>query len=114
MPNQRQTNTAQRVTNADLAAEIKGLGVRVDARLDKLEVTVMTAGLNGHTELLKSFLDREAKRIDSKAAYSAVGRDLKAKLGFLVVPKNWLRALFYAALGGLGWKLVSNLPPVHF
>ena len=82
-------------------------------RLDRLDETVKTAGLNGHSELLKAFLDREAKRIDSRRAYEKVGGDIKRRFGFLAVPRNWLKALFYAALGGLGWKIVSgvHLPP---
>lgn len=87
---------------------------KVLPRLDHLEETVKTAGLNGHSELLKAFLDREAKRIDSRRAYEKVGADVRARFGFLAVPRNWLKALFYAVLGGLGWKLVSNLPPIHF
>lgn len=85
-------------------------------RLDGLEKTVKTAGLNGHSELLKAFLDREAKRIDSRKAYEKVGGDIKRRFGFLAVPRNWGRAVFYALIGGIGWKLASalpSLPPIH-
>ena len=81
--------------------------------IEDFRKTVKTAGLNGHSELLKAFLDREAKRIDSRKAYEKVGGDIKRRFGFLAVPRNWLKALFYAAVAGLGFKIVSALPPIH-
>lgn len=105
------SRTAVRRTAADVYELVE---TQVVPRLDRLEDTVKTAGLNGHSELLKAFLDREAKRIDSRKAYEKVGHDLRTRFRFLAVPRNWLKALFYAALGGLGWKIVSSLPPVHF
>ena len=100
------------VTNADLANQIAGLGTEMGKRLDKLEETVKTAGLNGHSELLKAFLDREARRIDSRTAYAKVGSDIRSRFRFLAQPRAILKALFYAVLGGLGWKIASALPPL--
>lgn len=105
----------KRVTNEALFALINDR-VLPEIAAVKQEVAELKkeTGLNGHTVLLKAFLDREAKRIDSRKSYANVGADIRSRLSFLAVPRSWLRALFYAAIGGLGWKLVSQLPPIHF
>jgi hypothetical protein len=103
----------KRITNEDLAAQILGVEGRLGSRLDKLETTVKTAGLNGHSDLLAKFLTDYAAKNTTGLAWIAVKADLSHRLRFLTSPKAWVRALFYAVLGGVGWKLVSSVPFPH-
>lgn len=90
------------------------LNEEVLPRLDRLDATVKEAGLNGHTSLLKKFLDEYAAGQSKEQAWATVRADVRHQLRFLASPRGWLRALFYAVLGGLGWRLVSGLTLPHF
>lgn len=90
------------------------LNQEVMPRLDRLDATVKEAGLNGHTSLLKKFLDEYAAGQSKQQAWAVVRADVGGRFRFLASPKGWLRALFYAAIGGLGWKLVSGLTLPHW
>lgn len=94
-------------TNAKIDSEVL-------PRLDRIDETVKAAGLNGHTSLLRKFLDEYAAGQSLDQAKSQVWAHYAARFHFLSQPKSWLKALFYAAIGGLGWKLVSGLTLPHF
>lgn len=83
-------------------------------RLDHLDTQIKEAGLNGHTALLRQFLDDYAAGQSKEQAWRVVRADLARRFTWLASPKGWVRALFYAVLGGLGWKLVSGIEiPTH-
>ena len=105
---QRQTNTARRITNADLAASITDLGSKLGVRLDKLEAVVKDSGLNGYSPYLKKFLQDYADTSVQKQAWLTVQSDLAHRLRWVTTPKAWLRVVFYAVLGGVGWGLASH------
>ena len=86
---------------------------QVIPRLDALEATVKESGLNGHTPYLKAFLEQYAATYVQRQAWQTVRADIAHRFRFLSQPKSWLKALFYAVLGGLGWKLVSGLNIPH-
>jgi hypothetical protein len=128
-------------TNADLARDIAAVGrtasaaalaaseaatiaaqtataatqgvVQILGRVDHLERVVTEAGLNGHTDLLKSFLEQYAATYTQRQAWQTVKSDIGHRLHWLSSPKAWVKAFFYAGLGGLGWKLVSGIPFPH-
>lgn len=87
---------------------------QVIPRLDKLERTVKDSGLNGHTPLLKSFLEQYAATYTSRQAWQTVRSDLRHKLRWLSPSKHWLTVLFGSILGAIGWQIVSHFTGVHF
>lgn len=115
MPTTLEELAAALHTAADESAQTnKKIDTEILPRLDRLDATVKEAGLNGHTSLLKKFLDEYAAGQSKEQAWSVVRADVRHKLRFLASPKGWLKALFYAAIGGLGWKIVSGLQFPHF
>lgn len=118
MPEPEQFSVEAQATNAHVLQAVADLKSEIIPRLDTLEGKVDAAGLNGHTELLKKFLDEYAAGQSTRQAYAKVRADIGRRFGFLSQPKSWVKALFYAVLGGLGWKLVSgfsfpHLPFIH-
>ena len=89
------------------------LNHEVMPRLDRLDGTVKEAGLNGHTALLKQFLDEYAAGQSKAQAWATVRADIGHRFHFLSSPRSWVKALFYAAIGGLGWKIVSGFQLPH-
>lgn len=86
----------------------------LEGRFDGLEGTIREAGLNGHTPLLKAFLEQYAGTYQTRQAWQTVRSDVAHRFRFLAQPKAWLRAIFYAVLGGLGWEIASGHLPPHF
>ena len=101
---QASTTAAQTAT-----AQAQGV-VQILGRIDTLEGIVKAAGLNGHSDLLKSFLEQYAATYTRRQAWLTVRGDVSHRLRFFSSPKAWFRALLYAAIGGLGWKIVSGIP----
>lgn len=85
------------------------LNEEVVPRLNRVETLVGDAGLNGHTALLKKFLDEYAAGQTKQQAWTVVRADIKAKLRWLTVPKGWFKMLGAAVVGGLGWSIASHL-----
>ena len=99
-------------TAADESAQTNRiLNDEVIPRLGRLEVVVSESGLNGHTDLLKKFLDNYAAGQTKDQAWAVVRADLGHRFRWLRSPKSWLKAVFYAILGGLGWQIASGHPP---
>ena len=92
----------------------KLLNDEVIPRLGRVEDLVADAGLNGHTALLKKFLDEYAAGQTRAQAWAVVRADMGQRFGFMRQPKAWIKALFYAMLGGLGWQMVSHPPHLPF
>ncbi len=113
-PTQNQTNSAQRVTNADLARGIKDLGTELGGRLDSLETVVKDSGRNGYSPYLKEFLQQYSTTAVQKNAWQTVRADLVHRFRFLTQPKALLKALLYAVIGGIGWQIVSHFTGTHF
>lgn len=89
------------------------LNQEVMPRLDRLDATVKEAGLNGHTSLLKKFLDEYAAGQSKQQAWAVVRADVGHRLHWFVRPSGWLKMLGAAIIGALGWKLVSGLQLPH-
>lgn len=100
-------------SSAESTRTNKILNDEVIPRLDRLDATVGAAGLNGHTALLKKFLDEYAAGQTRAQAWSVVRADVGKRFGFLSQPKSWAKALLYAVLGGLGWKIASGISVIH-
>jgi phosphohistidine phosphatase SixA len=81
---------------------------QVIPRLDKIENTIKESGLNGHTPLLKDFLEGYASTYMKKQAWETVVADLKHRVRFLQPGKHWLTVLFSAILGGIGWQVAGG------
>jgi hypothetical protein len=109
----RTTPKPKPVTNADLAASIEELGSDLRVRLDKVEKTVKEAGLNGHTDLLKSFLEQYAATYTQRQAWLTVRQDIAHRFRWLQPGRHWLGVLLAGILGALGWEIVSHLAGVH-
>ena len=92
------------ITPAHVLAVLKE---QVIPRLVELEATVKEAGLNGHTPLLKAFLEQYAATYVSRQAWQTVRGDILHRLRFLAPGKHWLGLLLAGALGALGWELVT-------
>lgn len=135
MPTKRTTRTRER-TNDDLAAaiaEVKSVAsaaalaasqasttaaqtataqaqgvVQILGRIDTLEGIVKASGLNGHSDLLKAFLEQYAATYTKRQAWVTVRGDVGHRFRWLTTPKAWLRVVFYAVLGGVGWGLASH------
>lgn len=89
-------------------AQAQGV-VQILTRIDRLEGIVTASGLNGHTELLKSFLEQYAATYTQRQAWLTVRGDIGHRFRWLTTPRAWLRVLFYAILGGVGWEIASHL-----
>ena len=81
-------------------------------RLERLENIAKDSGLNGHTPLLKAFLEQYGATYVRRQAYLTVRSDLAHRLRIFRQPRAWIKAFFYAVLGGLGWQMVSHPPHV--
>lgn len=99
-----------------LKSEVNARFDTIEGKVDRLEGTVKESGLNGYSPYLKSFLEQYSATYVQRQAWLTVRADIGHRLHWLSSPKSWLKALFYAAIGGLGWKLVSglNLPHLPF
>jgi len=84
------------------------LNEQVIPRLDRLEGIVGESGLNGHTELLKKFLDEYAAGQTRAQAWGVVGADLGRRLKFLAPSRRWIGYLLIGALGAIGWQLTDT------
>jgi hypothetical protein len=84
-------------------------------RLDKLERTVTNSGLNGYSADFKQMVEEYRATAKVQENWAGVKADLGRRLGFLRFPRAWLRVIFYAILGGIGWQIVVglNAHPVH-
>ena len=86
-------------------------------RLDSLEGIVREAGLNGSTPLLKQFLEEYGQQHLREQAWQTVRSDLTRRFGWLRSPRSWIKATFYAVLGGIGWQLAAghlpHIPGIH-
>lgn len=98
-------------------AKFKG---EVNARFDGLagdvaEVkdTVKEAGLNGHTPLLKAFLEQYAATYTSRQAWQTVRGDVAHRLRWLVPGKRWVALILAGALGAVGWQLGASALGLH-
>jgi hypothetical protein len=101
------------VTQVTPAHVVELIRDQVIPRLDRLERTVKDSGLNGHTPYLKAFLEQYAANSTSRQAWDTVRQDISYRFRFLSSPRAWIKALFYASIGGLGWKLVSGASLPH-
>ena len=79
----------------------------LDGSVAELQETAKDAGLNGHTPLLKAFLEQYAHTYQERQAWLTLRGAWGHRLRWLASPKAWLRAIFYASLGGIGYGLVQ-------
>jgi hypothetical protein len=100
---QASTTAAQTAT-----AQAQGV-VQILGRLDSLEGIVKASGLNGHSDLLKSFLEQYAATYTQRQAWITVRGDIGHRLHWLAVPRTWLRMLAAATIGGVGWAIANHL-----
>ena len=94
-------------------AELKDGQASLKADVAEVKATVDNAGLNGHTPLLKAFLEQYGATYVKRQAWLTVRSDIAHRFRWLRQPKSWLRTIFYAGLGGLGWEFVSHLSGFH-
>jgi len=80
----------------------------LDGSVSDLQELTKEAGLNGHTPLLKAFLEQYAGTYQTRQAWLTVRSDLAHRLRWLASPRAWIRAIFYGALGAIGYGLVSG------
>lgn len=85
------------------------LNQEVMPRLDRLDATVKEAGLNGHTSLLKKFLDEYAAGQSKQQAWAVVRADVGGRFRFLASPKGWLKTFLTGLAGALAWETVSSI-----
>lgn len=121
MPDPEQFPVEAQATNAhvlkavaEFKTEVNGRFDTLEGKVDELEQTVTKAGLNGHTPLLKKFLEEYSETATARQAWRTVQGDLKHRLRFLAPGKHWLTVLLGAIIGGIGWQIASgHLPLPH-
>lgn len=120
MSSSAKTKTRVVVTNADLADSIEGLRLDLGKRLDKLETTVKTTGLNGHSQLLKDFLDDQAVKKKSRDAQAIVWADIGRRFSWLRRPRdvvtNFFKLIVAALISAVAWAVIYGkiTIPIHF
>ena len=112
------------ITPAHVIQALDAFKREVNTRLDTVEGTladlsdtVKDSGLNGHTSLLKAFLEQYAASYSSRQAWLTVRSDIKHRLRWLAPSRHWLTILFGSIVGAIGWQLVSHfsgfqIPPL--
>lgn len=98
---------AATVASQTATAATQGV-VQILGRIDRLEGIVKESGLNGHTDLLKAFLEQYAATYTRRQAWLTVRGDVGHRLRWLATPKGWLKVIGAAFLGGIGWALASH------
>jgi hypothetical protein len=82
----------------------------LDEGQKRIEDKVTKAGLNGHTELLKEFLDEQAARKESRLARHRVTADFERSLAWLSRPKalgtTALKTLIVGLISAYAWGLL--------
>ena len=107
------------ITPAHVLEAVTQLREDVLPRLDALEggqeeikQTIASAGLNGHTPLLKEFLDQYGATAVRRQAWRTVRQEVRGWLRPLAPGKRWIGYLLVGSLGAVGWQLTQDLLPL--